>query len=107
MINARQFNVHSRFHQEVSDPDAFDVGIEAIFHLDAILILLSIIDGRRVGEIFDGEGASLAAWLEDIAGICLAFSSEATTRFDQLEAARKKLQELRPPKRGARKGGTR
>lgn len=85
----RAFEVTPRTHQPVSDLDAFNVGAEALFHLDSVLTLLSMVDGKRIKDSYGGDGHSLAIFLGAIAGICLAFSSEAMTRLDQLELARK------------------
>jgi hypothetical protein len=90
-MSLKEFDVRPCCDEKGVDP--FDVGVESLFHLDAVLTLLMMIDGQRLECRFNSDGVSLAIWLNAIAGICLAFSDEALKRLDQIEAARKRAVE--------------
>lgn len=88
MNDARDYDVRSRRHPyDASEKEHAEAGIEAAFNLESILTLLAMMDGNRASEIFGGDGHTLALWLANVAGVCLAFSDEITTRLDKLHSA--------------------
>lgn len=88
-MSAREFDVRPHGSEKDGPINVFDVGVESLLHLDAVLTLLAMVDGKQLGDRFGSDSYSLAIWLGTVANICQAFSDEALKRLDQTEKARR------------------